>query len=132
MKEFITAIEEATEDQDEALVFSLDGRELRAYKPTDGQIAMTMASLGRHTSDGTKIAGIIDFFVTVMDDQSHQYVVDRLLSREDPLGLLQVEEVLSWMVEEWTGRPTQPLSVSTPSRANGGRKSKPRTSVSTS
>ena len=114
MREFTTAIEEVTEEQGPDLEFKLDDRVLHAYKPTEGQLAMLMASIGRHTSDSTKVAGIIDFFVSVMDEQSHAYIVDRLLSRADPLGIPQVQDIMEWMVEEWTGRPTKPLSVSTP------------------
>ena len=135
MKEFITAIEEKPphpDDLDVPLLFKLDGRECRAYKPNDGQLAMLMASLGRHSSDATKLAGVIDFFVTVMDDESHQHVVDRLLSRDDTFGLEQVTDIMMWMIEEWTGRPTQPLSVSTSSPGSGGQKSRRRTTKSTS
>jgi hypothetical protein len=131
MKEFNTAIEESERD-DETMEFKIDGQLLRAYRPTDGQLALLMASLGRHTNEMTKVAGVIDFFVTVMDDESYNYVVNRLLSREDALGLEQVQGVIEWMIEEWSGRPTQPLSVSTPSRQSGGPKSKPRTTKSTS
>lgn len=113
IKEFTTALRAVTEDEDEAMVFSIDGHELHAYKPTDGQLAMLMSSIGRHTNIQTRVAGCIDFFVAVMDDGSANYVVERLLSRSDPLGIDQVQEVMEWMVEEWTGRPTQPLSVST-------------------
>jgi len=131
MKEFTTAVEQA-EGEAELLEFKIDDHVVRAYRPTDGQLAMLMASVGRHTSEVTKIAGCIDFFVTVMDEESHRYVVDRLLSREDPLGIMDVQGIIEWLIEEWSGRPTQSLSVSTQSRQNGGRKSKPRTTKSTS
>lgn len=113
MKEFTTALKAVTEDPDLPMLFSIDGHELAAYRPTDGQLAMLMSAIGRHTSTETRVAGVIDFFVAVMDDDSATYVTDRLLSRSDPLGIDQVQEVMEWMVEEWTGRPTQPLSVST-------------------
>ena len=113
IKEFTTALKAVTEDEDLPMVFSIDGHELAAYKPTDGQLALLMSSIGRHTNLQTQVAGIIDFFVAVMDDESAIYITDRLLSRSDPLGIEQVQEVMEWMVEEWTGRPTQPLSVST-------------------
>jgi hypothetical protein len=132
VKEFNSAVREATEDAEAPLEFAIDGQVLYAHKPTDGQIAMTMAALGRHTSNQTKIAGIIDFFVEILDEDSHQYIVERLLSRNDPLGLEQVEEILDWLVEEWTGRPTQQPSVSTRSRQSGGQKSKATTRRSTS
>jgi hypothetical protein len=132
-KEFTTAIEQQhPDDEDVPLLFMLDGHECKAYTPTDGQIAMTMAALGRHTSDITKMAGVIDFFVAVLDEDSHSYVVNRLMDRADPLKLEQVEEIIMWLMEEWSGRPTRSPSVSTQSRQSGGRKSKPRTTKSTS
>lgn len=113
IKEFTTALKAVTEDETLPMVFAIDGHELAAYRPTDGQLALLMSAVGRHTNMQTQIAGIIDFFVAVMDDDSASYVTDRLLSRTDPLGIEQVQEVMEWMIEEWTGRPTQPLSVST-------------------
>jgi hypothetical protein len=127
MKEFTTAIEASEAGEEDLLEFKMDGHEMRAYRPTDGQLALLMSALGRHTSGQTKVAGVIDFFVAVMDEQSHSYVVDRLLSRTDPLGVEQVQEVIEWMIEEWSGRPTQPLSVSTQSQQSGGAKSKQST-----
>jgi hypothetical protein len=112
MKEFTTALK-AVVDDEQAMEFAIDGTEMKAYQPTDGQLAMLMSNLGRHTSVQTRLAGVIDFFVAVLDEESATYVSDRLLSRTDPLGLEQVQEIMEWMVEEWTGRPTQPLSVST-------------------
>jgi len=135
MKEFISAIEEAeqTEEPGEVpLEFMLDGHELKAYRPTDGQLALLMSSLSRHTSMNTKIAGCIDFFVEVLDPDSHAYVVGRLLSRENPIPFEKVQEIIEWMSEEWTGRPTQRPSGSTPSQRSGGQRSRRTTSRSTS
>ena len=131
MKEFTTAIEQ-NEVPDETLEFSIDGHIVTAYRPTDGQLAMLMANLGRHTETTTKVAGVIDFFVTILDDDSYDYVVERLLSRKDPLGMDEVQNIISWLIEEWSGRPTPPPSVSTQSPGSGGRNSKPRTTKSTS
>lgn len=132
MREFTTAVEEIVDDQEAPIEFKLDDVTLRAYRPTQGQVAMAMAATGRHTNDQTRMAGIIDFFVEIMDEQSHQHVVQRLLSRTDPLGLEQVQDIIMWLMEEWSGRPTQPLSVSTQSRQSGGPKSKQRTTKKTS
>lgn len=132
MKEFSTAIRDAVEDPEAPMEFKIDGQVVKAFRPTDGQIAMLMAALGRHTTESTKIAGVIDFFVYTLDDESYNYVVNRLLSRDDQLQLDQIQEVIEWMIEEWSGRPTQPASASTRSRTNGGPKSSRTTSKSTS
>lgn len=132
MKEFTTALKEVTGDAEDTLQFTVDGRELTAYFPGDGQLAMLAASLGRHSSQHTAIAGIIDFFVEVMDDESHAYLVERLLDRKDPFGLDEVQSIMEWMMEEWTARPTQSPSGSTQSRSSGGLRSTRRTTRSTS
>lgn len=134
IKEFLTAAREAEQDgvADEGTVFMIDDHECRCYKPTDGQLAVLMASISRSTNWTDKVAGIINFFVEVLDADSHTYVVGRLLSREDPFGIYDVEAIIEWMVEDWTGRPIQSPSGSTSSRGNGGRRSTPRTRKSTS
>lgn len=132
MKEFTTALKEVTGEAEEVMKFTVDGTELTAYYPSDGQLAILAASVGRHSSVHNQVAGIIDFFVEVMDDFSHSYLRDRLLDREDPFGLEEVESIMAWMMEEWTGRPTQQPSVSTPSRRSGGPRSTQRTSRSIS
>lgn len=132
MKEFNTAIREAIEDQDAPLEFAIDGAKMVAYKPTDGQIAITMAAMSRHTSDQTKAAAAIDFFIAVLDEDSAAHITERLMTREDPFGLEEVQDILEFLVEEWIGRPTQPPSGSTRSPKSGGQKSRPRTTKSTS
>lgn len=144
MREFSTAVEAvaAEEAEDLAVEFRLVERDAedeiirekicRAYPPTDGQLAMMMAGLGRHSKTEDQIASVINFFVGVLDEESHQYIVDRLLDRNDPLGLAQVQEIIEYLTEEWSGRPTESPSVSTRSRQSGGQKSTRSTSKSTS
>jgi hypothetical protein len=124
VKEFSTAAEKQDETTDEAdLIFMLDDHEMRAYKPTEGQFALVMMALGRHASNTEQFAGVIDFFVNVLDGPSQQYVMDRMASRENVIPMEDIVAMLEWMVEEWGGRPTQSPSASTPSRRSGGRKS---------
>lgn len=133
MREFITAAKDVEDDVAESPnEFNLDGALCRFYKPVDGQIAVLIASTGRHSSEQEKIAAFINFFVGVLDDESHTYIVSKLLDRTDPFGLEEVQEINEHMMEVWSGRPTQPSSVSTRSRKSGGRKSSPTTPVLTS
>jgi len=129
MKEFVTAAEEAAkpEDDDGVMEFSVDGVMCKAYRPQDGQLAVLMASTSRHSNNQEQIAGVINFFVAVLDDDSHNYVVSKLLDRNDSFGLENVQEIMEWMIEEWSARPTRSPSASTSSRRSGGRKSTPTT-----
>ena len=52
MKEFVTAVKEAAQDEadDKGYPFKVDGRELRCYMPTQSQFAVYVAQTGRHSS----------------------------------------------------------------------------------
>lgn len=132
MKEFITAVEAVeAEDEDLGTPFMVDGVECRAYAPSDGQLAMLVVSISKRSSQHEKIAGIINFFDSTLDEESREYITDRLLDRTDPFGVVQVEEIIEFLIEEWTGRPTKSPSGSTRSQRPGGQKSTRRTPVST-
>jgi hypothetical protein len=122
MREFVTAVKELEkgEEPDKGYSFKVDGKELKFFKPTESQFAIYVAQTGRHSSIPDKIAGVIDFFINVMDRPSHEHLVARLMDREDPFGLDQVEEIIQWMIEEWSGNPTEQSSDSTPSRQSTG------------
>lgn len=134
MREFNTAVREVTEPDDvqKGTPFIVDGHECRCYKPKDGQLAVLMSSTGRHSSTQEQIAGLINFFVAVLDDASHEYIVGRLLDGKDDFGLEQVQDIMEWMVEEWGGRPTQRPYVSTSSPPSAGPNSTLPTPASTS
>jgi hypothetical protein len=130
MREFITAVEDAVdqeETEEPGLIFAIDGQEMRAYKPTEGQFALLMVAMGRHASNMDQFAGIIDFFISVLDEPSEHYVISRMQTRDQIIPLEKIVEIMEWMIEEWGGRPFQKPSVSTSSRRNGGRKSTART-----
>jgi hypothetical protein len=120
-REFITAVEQKEQGGKFApipVVFGktilnddgeeeVERREVLFHPPAEGQVTMMMARMGRHSSTNDKIAGIIDFFVEMLAEDDHQYVVDRLLDRTDPFGVQEVTETTKYLVEEWSQRPTK-------------------------
>ena len=129
MREFVTAAEKAEEDDsgEEPIVFLVDGHEMRAYKPTEGQFALLMMAMGRHASTNDQFAGVVDFFFNVLDEDSQRYFSARMMSREEMIPLQKIVDIMEYLTEEWGGRPFRSPSASTSSRRNGGRKSTPRT-----
>lgn len=124
MREFTTAVEEVVEgDEDHGIEFKVDGVTCRAYRPGDGQLAVLMATTTKHSSEQEQIAGIINFFVAVLDDETHSYIVSRLLDRRDRFGIAQVQNIMEWLIEQWSGRPTKSPTGSTPSREPDGQRS---------
>ena len=107
--------------------------ECHAYQPAEGQILVMIADvMGRRSSMTDKVAGIIDFFTDVLDDESKDYIVGRLLDRHDPFGVADIQPIVNYLVEEWGGRPTVQPTDYLPSRKPGGQSSTRRTSKSTS
>lgn len=138
MKEFDTAVRDMEQDvdpddNDNAYEFTVnekdaDGKVVNkvlchAYKPSDGQLAVLMASTGRSSSVQERIAGIVNFFTAVLDDESNAYVVGRLLDRRDDFGLAEVSQVMEWLMAEWSGHPTKSSPVSTASPPSTGQSS---------
>src|SRR5262245_11678577 len=103
-----------------------------AYRPNDGQLAVLMATTSSHSDTSEMVAGLINFFVAVMDKDSHTYLVSKLLDREDQFGIDEVRDITEWLTQQWSGRPTQSSRGSTRSRSSGGRKSTRRTPELTS
>jgi len=132
MKEFTTAAASVDVSPDEMMEFKIDGQECRAFQPSNGQLAILLASISSTQSWTHQVAGVINFFDAVLDEDSSAYITRRLLDRRDQFGIDEVQNIIEWMVEEWGARPTQPSSGSTPSPPRGGAKSTPRTRRSTS
>lgn len=148
MKEFITAVEDvAAEDEREAKIlaliekgksreeaeaevdedpyveFKVDDRVLRAYQPTDGQLAFMLAALGRGQSQEQRFAAIVNIMLSSLRDADQDYLEGRLLTRDrkNRLPIKQVEAIFEYLTEEWFARPTQPQSDSAPSLPSGGQ-----------
>jgi hypothetical protein len=131
-REFITAAKEAAE-VDEGIALTLDGRELRAYKPTGGQYAMFMATTnGRWADSAEKMAATIDFVLALFAEDDARHLGQRLMDRTDDFEVEDLMAMVNALTEEWAGRPTRPSTGSTRSRPSGGRKSTAATLVATS
>lgn len=105
---------------------------LKAHRPSDGQLALLMASIGKGASEIDGIAGPMNFFDTLLDDDGRRYVTDRLFDRRDQFGPDNIIEIMEALVEEWGGRPTQPSSGSTASQPTDGQNSTQPTQPQTS
>lgn len=127
MKEFTTAFEELAEEDDRAaqiaalvakgktqeeaeaevpeafIPFMVDGKELHAYPPTDGQLTFMLAALGRGQSNEARFASIINIMMESLRDEDKDYLESRLLTRNPKkrLPVTQVEAIFEYLVEQW-------------------------------
>jgi hypothetical protein len=126
MKEFTTSVEQSEASRplgSDPITFAVDGEEWTAYPPTGGQLTLIIASMSESTKDVDRVKGILDFLDGVLDDDAKATYRERLMDRDDPFDLPDVERIINWLVEEWSGRPTQPPSGSRSSRRRTGRRS---------
>ena len=117
VKEFLTAVDEDEKDIDdeESIEFKLDGRTMKAYTPTSGQLVLLNASLrGRGQTDDQRFGTILNFLFDCMEEGDKDYLESRLMDRDRKrrLKLKQLEEIFEYLMGEWFGRPTQPPSDS--------------------
>ena len=124
MREFNTAVAELQEegsDLEYPYEIKIDGVVCYYRKPEDGEYSVLLASIGRFKSLGEKVGAAVDLFAEVYDQESQEYLIGRLMDpRDRAFGFPQVADLLEVMVEEWTGRPTQASSGSTPRRRKTG------------
>lgn len=136
MKEFTTAAVEAVEDaaakreerikayvaegmsredaekkvnkEDGVIEFILDGRKMRSFKPTPGQLTFMMAAMGRGQAKESKYASIVNLMLETFEEDDQEYLESRLLSRKpsEALDLDQLEEIFEHLTEEWFSTPT--------------------------
>jgi hypothetical protein len=118
-------------DEEKPIPFILDGRELHAYPPTDGQLAFMMAALGRGQSADQRFAAIINIMLESLRDEDQDYLEGRLLTRnrKDRLSVKKIEEIFEFLTSEWFARPTNRQSDSATSPPSDGLKSLPPTTT---
>lgn len=133
VKERIPVYDDDGEEIEEGLLeFELDGEKLVAHKPSPEQFAILMQAAGRYTTTSDAIAGFIDFVWSTMDLDSARHLRNRLLDSGDDFGLDEIEDIVAWMVEEWTGHPMKRRSGSTGSPKSTGPRSTTRSRKSAS
>lgn len=108
----------------ERLDFTIDGTEetLWAYVPSAGQLVLLTAAAGAR--DATRqSAEFMETFWSLVEPETGDILRARMLDARDPFGLPDVLNIIEWLAEESTGRPTRPSDDSSGSRTNSGDRS---------
>lgn len=141
MKEFVTAAKRevhrnaGTEDTVSFLLKRNpedEGTEIRAYRPEESQYVLFLAAVGMGSSGMDGVAGVVNFLLSVLDPASKSHVTSRLLDRDDPFGMEDLQEIMEYLVGEWSGRPTESPIDSSASPLTDGPRSTPSISGSIS
>lgn len=126
MREFVTAVAAQEDESQQGWIdFKVDGVVCRARRPSPGQVAYLLASMHKRAPLEQQIAGAINFCMAIMDHDSASYLSDKLLDPEDPFEIPQIQDIIEYLVEEWSGRPTEQSSDSSSSQEAPGPTSTP-------
>lgn len=100
------------------LEFTLEGVDFHCLPDIPGAVLTDF--LGDATSDspGRSAPALVNFITDVLVDEDVQPFLDVVHSKETVIEIELLGEIVTWLVEEYSGRPTVP-----PSRSPGGRQS---------
>lgn len=118
MREFEVAAGRAVFKNDADIQFKLGDNVLTAKAPTTGQL--TLFFQGGLRGGLRSVEGLLEFFSDILSDRDWRIVENHL---RDGMDIDVLSNISTYLIGEWSGRPTLPLSVSTPSPNGTGPKS---------
>ena len=132
MKSFSTAATATAHEKDLPIgpdaQFEYGGREVTAHSPTAPQLALFLAAFGDTADMGSRVVDTLNFFNSRFSREDAAYFKRRLNDPDDPYDFAKMSEILSWLIEEWSGRPTisPSESVSLPTPTGNGSTAGPQ------
>lgn len=93
--------EPAHRDGAEEITFTLDGREMTAYKPKRWHWAQMAAGMRSDAEAGEQFYAIGKFMEYTLDSADQQHLENRLASRDDRLDLDQLIDIFNALVDGW-------------------------------
>lgn len=88
--------------------------DMTAHAPTTGQIALFLGAQGKGAGS---VRAMFELLSTVLDDGDYDIIEDQL---REGLDVAVIIELVQFLTEEWSGRPTQQPSDSSSSQRNTG------------
>lgn len=91
----------------EPLNFKIYDEEFSCYPEIQGKVVLELAALSDSDDSAENAGAILKFFSRVLLPESHTRFEDLI---SDPNRIVSVQlltEILQWLVEEYTNRPTQ-------------------------
>src|SRR5687768_7652287 len=98
--------EAAKTSEEDELYFTVGGDDYRYY-PLKVLPAMFMIELLAGETNRQAMRGSVEFLDQVLPEEQAKHFADRLRSKDNPITMEQLGNVVSWLVEVYTGRPTE-------------------------
>ena len=97
----------------EPLSFKLHGEEFHCVDQIQGKVLLDLVAESNNADDPAAAARIINvFFETVLKDDDYKKFDELLESKDKIVSVETLGEITTWLVEEYTGRPTEAPEVS--------------------
>jgi hypothetical protein len=94
-------------DKVEPLTFKLYEEEFSCYPEIQGKVVLELASLSESDDSAENANAILKFFSRVMLPESHARFEELTGDPKRIVSVTVLTEILQWLVEEYTNRPTQ-------------------------
>lgn len=104
----------------ETITVDILGREIDIEYPGTGQVVYMTAELSEAQNDINQVGGLVQFIYHLMEPDDAQYVRQQLLDRRSGFDAEEVLALVEYLVEEWSSRPTEKPSASSPSQRTAG------------
>ncbi len=122
MKEFQSAARaESPLENPIDIEFSLDGDEFLAQPPTSGQLTLFMASQGGGATPADTAKAMLELMLAVLGEEQYTDFENGL--KAGKVDIETVMEVIEYLIEEWSSRPTPPASDSSSRQGRTGKQS---------
>lgn len=86
--------------------FTIDGDEFTATKPKDSALALLVAA-GSSDEAGEQMYEVLNLFRAMLSIEDMGRFLDKFRDPEDPFDLEDAMEVMSALIGEFSGRPTE-------------------------
>src|SRR6187431_2181864 len=124
IKQFGDAARKGRDDgaEDDIIVVKILDRDVTLHSPGSGSLAYLAMSIAGAGNDLVQLGQTINFIMSIFEDDDARWVRGLLLDRESGFDAEDIMDLAIYVVEEWSGRPTNPSTGSSPSsRATGAR-----------
>ena len=121
MREFKAAAQrDAILENPVEIEFSIAGTVFAANPPSSGQLTVFMASQADGDNSPVIAKGMLELLAAVLGDD---YVVFEQMLKDGEIEMTMIMDVIEYLTETWSSRPTQRASASSPSRVSTGKRS---------
>jgi hypothetical protein len=94
-----------------------------ATRPTDERMFLIAALIGDEDATGSEATAVMELFRDSLPADEYRTLKSRLSDPEDSVDLEILQEIVEWLMKEWTTFPTKPSSGSSQSPTSAGTKS---------